>query len=115
MLETFVGPCPDGKECCHRDDIRTHNFLGNLYWGTSLDNRKDAIRNGKRNSEGNSITHHKGEKNHNAKLTEKDVLRIRKICKQEILGIKSQLAREYGVTPTLITQIVQGKCWKYLL
>ena len=27
VLEVFVGPCPEGMECCHYDDDRTYNAL----------------------------------------------------------------------------------------
>lgn len=46
VLETFVGPCPEGMECCHWDDVRTNNRLSNLRWGTSGDNNLDMVRNG---------------------------------------------------------------------
>lgn len=31
VLETFVGPCPDGLECCHKDGNKSNNDLSNLY------------------------------------------------------------------------------------
>jgi hypothetical protein len=46
MLTAFVGPRPPGMECCHEDDVKTNNVLGNLSWGTSLDNKADMRRNG---------------------------------------------------------------------
>lgn len=48
MLTAFVGPCPPGHECRHLDDVRTHNRLPNLAWGTRSDNMKDMYRNGGR-------------------------------------------------------------------
>ncbi|WP_079582798.1 NUMOD4 motif-containing HNH endonuclease [Mycobacteroides abscessus] len=47
VLETFVGPRPDGMVGCHRDDIPTNNHLSNLYWGTQAQNVSDAIRSGR--------------------------------------------------------------------
>jgi len=47
MLEAFVSPCPEGREGCHRNDIKTDNRLENLYWGTDKQNGKDRIINGK--------------------------------------------------------------------
>lgn len=46
VLEAFVGPCPPGHECCHWNDVPYDNRLGNLRWGTSTDNKFDAVRNG---------------------------------------------------------------------
>jgi hypothetical protein len=38
VLETFVGPCPDGLERLHRDDDPQNNRLSNLYYGTHAEN-----------------------------------------------------------------------------
>lgn len=47
VLEAFAGPCPEGHVGCHRDDVRTHNGLSNLYWGTPTQNALDKSNNGK--------------------------------------------------------------------
>lgn len=46
VLETFVGPRPEGMHGCHRDDDQAHNFLENLYWGTPRQNARDMVNNG---------------------------------------------------------------------
>ena len=46
VMETFQGIRPDGKECCHRNGVRSDNRLSNLYWGTRSDNIRDAYRHG---------------------------------------------------------------------
>jgi len=46
VLEAFVGPCPEGMECCHRDGNPANNHVGNLYWGTRSENLYDAVRHG---------------------------------------------------------------------
>jgi hypothetical protein len=46
ILEAFVGPCPDGMEACHDNDMKTDNRLVNLRWDTSKANKRDMIRNG---------------------------------------------------------------------
>lgn len=46
VLEAFVGPRPEGMECCHYDDDDTNNHLDNLRWDTSHANTLDSIRNG---------------------------------------------------------------------
>lgn len=48
VLEVFIGPCPEGMECCHRNDIADDNNLENLYWGTRSENIVDAFKNGGR-------------------------------------------------------------------
>jgi hypothetical protein len=46
VLETFVGPRPDGLEGCHWDDDSENNHLSNLRWDTHSANGRDAVRNG---------------------------------------------------------------------
>jgi len=48
VLETFVGPRPDGKISFHRDDIRTNNTQGNLTYDTPAANNKNITFHGKR-------------------------------------------------------------------
>lgn len=47
VLEAFVGPRPDGYECCHADDNPANNHLSNLRWDTRSANSIDAVRNGR--------------------------------------------------------------------
>lgn len=45
VLTAFVGPAPEGTECCHWDDDPANNHLTNLRWGTRADNMADYERN----------------------------------------------------------------------
>jgi hypothetical protein len=45
VLETFVGPCPEGMEACHWNDDPTDNRVDNLRWASKSDNRHDSLRN----------------------------------------------------------------------
>jgi hypothetical protein len=45
VLTAFVGPAPDGMECCHWDDDPANNHRDNLRWGTRADNLADYERN----------------------------------------------------------------------
>ena len=38
VLEAFVGPCPDGMECFHDNDVAWDNRLSNLKWATHQEN-----------------------------------------------------------------------------
>ena len=46
VLETFVGPCPPGKEGCHESGDPWDNALTNLRWDTRSANRHDSVRHG---------------------------------------------------------------------
>lgn len=46
VLETFVGPRPDGKEACHGDSNGRNNYLSNLRWGTRKENAEDRVKAG---------------------------------------------------------------------
>lgn len=48
VLTAFRGPCPDGCEALHWNDISDDNRLANLRWGTRSQNMHGAIRNGRR-------------------------------------------------------------------
>ena len=45
VLEAFVGPCPEGMERLHWDDVPSNNHLSNLRYGTKLENAADKLRN----------------------------------------------------------------------
>lgn len=102
VLETFIGPCPDGMECRHfPDNDRSNNNLNNIQWGTRLENRRDRIAQG---------TEQYGERNHRAKLTREVVVEIRE--KYAAGGVRQiDLAKEYGVSKRAVGMIVNGKRW----
>lgn len=55
ILEAFVGPCPEGCEALHRDDVKSNNTLGNLKWGTRSENLEDCWKN-VRHPRGDALT-----------------------------------------------------------
>ena len=46
VLLAFVGPCPDGMEACHWNDMPSDNRLKNLRWAPRSENNHDRVRNG---------------------------------------------------------------------
>ena len=46
VLLAFVGPCPDGMECCHIDGDPHNNDIDNLRWDTASSNTLDSVRHG---------------------------------------------------------------------
>lgn len=46
VLEAFVGPCPDGMEAMHLNNVRDDNRLSNLAWGTRRENVRHTVKSG---------------------------------------------------------------------
>ena len=69
VMLAFVGPCPEDHEIGHRDGNPANAYLTNLRYVTYAENYQDQILHGRA---------HRGEKHYAAKLTESDVLEIRK-------------------------------------
>jgi hypothetical protein len=98
MLRAFLGYEPEsGLECCHRDGDATNNTLENLRWGTRSSNQFDAVIH---------RTHH------SVKLTPADVNAIR--ARLASGARKSHLAREFGVSSSVISGIWTGRKWAQL-
>lgn len=103
VLETFVGPCPKGMECCHNDGNGSNNKIENLRWDTRLANIRDKAKHG---------TQTKGESHPSAaRFKQKDIDKIRALY---ATGNYSQyeLAAMYGVVRTYIQKIINRKIWK---
>ncbi|ALA06154.1 HNH endonuclease [Mycobacterium phage Target] len=47
VLETFVGPRPEGMVACHSDGNLDNNHVSNLRWDSQSANMQDVIRHGK--------------------------------------------------------------------
>ena len=101
VLEAFVGKRLDGYECAHINGIKTDNRLENLTWSTPREN------NGMKEAHGTLLTK---ERHPMAKLTNKNVDRIRVLISEKIPY--SKIAKEYEVSKSTIGFIAVGKCWR---
>lgn len=100
VAETYLGPCPAGREVSHIDGDRANNWFVNLKYETRRDNLKRRVTHG---------TDYRGEKNPAAKLTsfQVDTIRMR-------LGSgagSGELAKQYKVSRSTIERIRDGSCW----
>lgn len=99
---TFIGPCPNGMQICHNDGDKTRNKVGNLRYGTPSDNAQDRIKHGHQVDK-------RGEKHHNAKLTTRQVMKIR-----SSKATVEALIAQYEISKSQIYRIKQGQRWRHL-
>lgn len=100
---------PDNKPfVCHVNGSKTDNSIVNLYWGTPKKNSSDSIKHG-------TVYCKKGEGHPKAKLSKKEVIKIRKECQGSLTFFeKTRLASLYVVSPKTIENIVYRQCWRHL-
>ena len=106
VLMAFEGDKPEGKEVCHKDGNPTNNYIGNLYYGTSLENSNDARKHGR---------HLKGVRSKvNAVLTSEIALEIKTYFKENGYkwGDDTRLAKIYKCSREHLGNIRKGKTWK---
>lgn len=98
VLEVFVGPCPPGMECRHKNGDQSDNRLGNLVWGTRTENRADQF------SHGTAL---QGGTHPQAKLSDESVAAII----ERLRGGErpKAIAADFDITETLVRLIGQNK------
>src|SRR6185312_7030300 len=84
VLEAFVGPCPDGMECCHNDGNPANNRVENLRWDTTSANQLDREAHG---------TSNRGEQQGRSKLKDDYIPIIKKLY--EVGVLQSQIAEAF--------------------
>ena len=102
VLETFEGPCPDGKQARHLNGKPTDNcWPRNLIWGWPTENYWDRRLDNIRWFGAGS-----------AKLDEGKVMEIRaaRICGSPV----AELAELYGVSESTIRKAANGRSWAWL-
>lgn len=97
VCAAFHGPCPPGLECRHENGDSLDDRASNLSWSTHLENMADMRAHGT-NRGGTAC----GERNGNAKLTDRQLT--------EILSLHGKLARrfvakQFNISPTRVSQI----------
>lgn len=104
VLETFVGPCPQGYVARHLNDIADDNRLSNLVWGTQAENVHDAGVNRRRD-----LSLSSGDQHTSSSLRNEEVLCIRE--KYAAGASRKDLAEEFRVPLYTIRDVVTRKTY----
>lgn len=96
VLDSFVGPRPEGFECRHLDGNPSNNALSNLCWGTHEENGNDS-------------------RAHNRYVVTLTEAQVREIRRRRTAGeSRKELAAEFGTSPQNVGSIASGQSWKHL-
>lgn len=108
--ELTYGPIPPGRHygttcVCHKCDTPACVNPAHLFLGSHTDNMRDCAAKGRQpGAPGERHPHHK--------LTEAQVLNIRRLRKEGRTG--PSIAQAYNISTTLVYRIAKGKTWKHL-
>ncbi len=105
VAELFI-PNPQKRPfVCHRDDNPLNNKVSNLFWGTPKMNSEDMVSKGRQN---------KGENVGLSKLTEKEVMLIRKTSKLYPFFSYNDIGKIFKTSKHNVGKILTNKTWKHL-
>jgi hypothetical protein len=106
--QIHVGPIPEGLRVCHRCDHPLCVNPAHLFLGTPLDNSRDMVAKGRHRAVPSL-----GEKHGLAKLNAQQVRDIRvRYQPGQIRMI--DLAREYGVNPSTVRNVINRVTWAHI-
>lgn len=98
VLMTFIGD--SDVHCNHKDGDKTNNHISNLEYCTVLENIRHCI---------DHLGKKRGERISSSKLTESDVVKIRKDKR-----ILKEIAKDYGVSVPTIHAVISRKTWMHI-
>ena len=111
VAEIFCEKKAHHTQVNHIDGNGQNNHYKNLEWCTSSGNIKHSYDSNP--NRGTSSEKIKGVKNGRSKLSEKDVLYILSADVSR-LGARKNLSIKFGVSKTVITNIIKRKIWKHI-
>lgn len=99
----FLGPKPERQEVCHGPKGKLCNLPSNLSYGTRSENQMDRVRDG---------THNRGERCGSSKIRDAQIPEIFSLREQGKL--QREIAERYGVAPSAISNILNGRRWAHI-
>lgn len=106
VLEAFIGPRPEGAECCHNNGVRTDCRLKNLRYGTKESNAQDKYRHGTARGPVS-----RGAGNIKAKLDED---KVRWVRENDGTRDRHEMAAELGVAYVTIWRAATNRAWTHI-
>ena len=103
VIESFLGPCPVGKEVSHIDGNNQNNALSNLAYETAKENSSRKYGHGTLNI---------GDKNGSAVLTYEKVAEMKRVHAEGGSTYK-QTASLFGVSTMTAYRAINGDSWRY--
>jgi hypothetical protein len=104
VAENFLSNPESKLEVNHINGIKNDNRVENLEWSTSSENTIHALNNKLKISQ-------KGSEHGMSKLTEIDVIEIRKIGRNKTL---KEVSKIYSVSESLISNVLLNKIWNHV-
>lgn len=105
IAEAFIKNPNNYPQVNHKVPVKTINFACNLEWCTSSHNTLHAYKNG-------LIPSRKGENHPRSKLTNKEVINIKKLLNQNYT--QSSIAQKYNINTHVVSDIKIGKTWSHI-
>ncbi len=102
VMLAFVGEKPKGLVCCHNDGNPKNNCIDNLRYDTEVGNQADRYLHGTRTV---------GERNGKTKLTNIEVLTIRR--NHKIFGIKN-MANFFTYSYSGMRGLIKARTWRHI-
>lgn len=102
----FIGPKPEGLQICHYDGNKLNNYVSNLRYDTGVSNMADLIRHG-------GFVPPRGEVNGMAKVTEENVLEMRRLYKETSMTQKA-IGEQFGISREQARDIINRKYWAHI-
>lgn len=104
VAAAFVGELPDNMEVNHDNGNKKDNRASNLEIVSRQENIDHAVATG--------LINNKGTRNSSARITEDDVLAIRREYKRGVCGYLST-SRKLGLSQEIVRGVITGRTWSH--